>query len=66
MLKRILSYLVFTVLIVIVFNSLDFVFDRFIAHGAFTFDSLSNIILPLAIAALLIAYIAAFRRFGKK
>ncbi len=44
MIKRIISYLLFAVLAVLVFNLLDYLFDRFISHGPFTFDTLSNIL----------------------
>lgn len=66
MLKKLVFYAVFCLLAVIVFNLLDFVFDRFVAYGPFTFDSLSNIILPLVLAALVILYISMFKRFVKK
>ncbi len=46
MLKRQLKNIGFAVLFVVMFNLLDFVFDRVISHTGFTFDSLSNIILP--------------------
>ena len=63
MIKRIISYLLFAVLAVLVFNLLDYLFDRFISHGPFTFDTLSNILLPLALAALVICFLALYKRF---
>ena len=66
MLKKLLSYLVFGVLFVIVFNLLDFIFDRFVSFGPFTFDTLSNLILPLVLAALVILYIAKFKKYVLK
>ncbi len=63
MIKKLISYLVFGVLIVIVFNLLDFIFDRFVSYGPFTFDTLSNIILPLVIAACIILFIAMFKKY---
>lgn len=62
MLKKLFSYLVFGVLFVIVFNLLDFIFDRFVSFGPFTFDTLSNLILPLLLAALVILYIVMFKK----
>ncbi|MBQ5687829.1 MAG: hypothetical protein IIV23_09000 [Ruminococcus sp.] len=62
MLKRQLKNIGFAVLFVVMFNLLDFVFDRVISHTSFTFDSLSNIILPFVLAVLVIAYFALFRK----
>ena len=64
--KRLLKNMGFAVLFVLMFNLLDFVFDRVIAHTAFTFDSLSNIVLPLVLAILVIAYFALFRRHWRR
>lgn len=66
MLKRLLKNIGFAVLFVLMFNLLDFVFDRVIAHTAFTFDSLSNIVLPLILAILVIAYFSLFRKHIRK
>lgn len=68
MIKKVLSCLAFAMLIVILFNLLDFIFDRFVSYGPFTFDTLSNILLPLVIAALVIVYVAKFKKhvIGKK
>ena len=63
MIKRIISYLVFAVLVVLVFNVADLIVDRLISHGPFTFDTLSNLLLPLALAAMLIVFFALYRRF---
>ncbi len=66
MLKRQLKNIGFAVLFVVMFNLLDFVFDRVISHTSFTFDSLSNIILPFVLAVLVIAYFALFRKHFRK
>lgn len=65
MLKRVVSYLIFAVIVVVVFNLLDLIFDRLIFHVSFTFDTLSNILLPLVIAAVILVYLAMYKRFVK-
>ena len=57
------AVIVVTVLVVVVFNVADLIVDRLISHGPFTFDTLSNLLLPLALAALIIVFFALYRRF---
>lgn len=70
MIKRVISFLLFCVIVVIVFNLFDLIFDRFVSHTPFTFDSLSNILLPLVIAVLILLFFKTckkiFRQDGKK
>lgn len=65
MIKRILSHLIFVILVIFLFNALDFFFDRVIFRAAFTFDTLSNIILPAVIAVLVIIFVRLYKKFVK-
>ncbi len=65
MIKRILSHAVFIILVIFLFNALDFFFDRVIFRAAFTFDSLSNIILPAVLAVLVIVFMRLYKKFVK-
>lgn len=70
MIKRVISYLLFCAIVIIVFNLFDLMFDRLVSHTPFTFNSLSNILLPLVIAVLMLLFFKAckkiFRKNGKK
>ncbi len=65
MIKRLFSYLVFTALVIFAFNLLDFLFDTVFSHTSFTFNSLSNILLPIIIAILIITFFALYKKFVK-
>lgn len=63
MMKKVISYLLFCVVFLIVFNLFDLLFDRFVSHVPFTFDSLSNIVLPLLIALLVLLFFKICKKF---
>lgn len=65
MIKRGLLYIAVIAISVVLFNLLDFLFDRLVSHSPFTFDSLSNLILPVIIGIAVCVMLYFYKKLFK-